>query len=160
MNKGHNKVREYERLIRDFHQRNISYSLNFVFGSDGEQGDVFDTTLDFLYRNKVQTAYFNIMVPLRGTPVYKSMKEDGRLIDEANLERWTGLSCHFKPLRYSPEELVDRIRKIRRDYYSFRSIGRRLPIPRRHAHFAAWNLNVLQRKVSRNLDSMRDFSEF
>jgi len=160
MQKRFNKVGEYETLIREFHRRNISYSLNFVFGADADEEDVFDTTLQFLCENKVHTAYFNILVPLRGTPLYDRMKEEGRIVDEANLERWTGVSCHFKPLRYSPEELVHRVKKIRYDFYRWRSVFRRLPIPTTEAHFASWNLNILQRKVSAHLDSMRDFSEF
>ncbi len=76
------------------------------------------------------------------------------------MERWPGLSCHFKPLRYEPEELVRRVAGIRRHFYTFRSAVRRLPVPRRESHFAAWNLHFLQNKVARNLDSMRDFTEF
>jgi len=160
MHKGFNRVKEYERLIAEFHKRNISYSLNFVFGSDEEQEDAFDTTLEWLCRNKAHTAYFNILVPLRGTPLYERMKADGRIIDEENMERWTGVFCNYRPLRYSPEELVYRVKKIRRDFYTWRSTLRRLPFPTSQADFASWNLNILQRKVSSHLDSMRDFSEF
>jgi len=76
------------------------------------------------------------------------------------VERWPGLSCHFRPLRYSPDELVRRIMKIRRDFYTTSSAIRRLPVPYKNAHFASWNLHFLQRKVVAHLDSMRDFTEF
>jgi hypothetical protein len=76
------------------------------------------------------------------------------------MERWPGLSCHFKPLRFGPEELVRRVAKIRRDFYTLSSAARRLPIPYKEAHFASWNLHFLQRKVATHLDSMRDFTEF
>jgi radical SAM superfamily enzyme YgiQ (UPF0313 family) len=160
MNKDSNRVRQYGDVIRNLTRRDISYSLNFVFGSDEEEEDAFRTTLEFLFEHKVQTAYFNILVPLRGTSVHEQFKADGRLIDEENMERWPGLSCHFKPMRYSPEELVDRVAKIRRDFYTLGSAARRLPVPYKEAHFAAWNLHFLQRKVANHLDSMRDFTEF
>jgi radical SAM superfamily enzyme YgiQ (UPF0313 family) len=160
MNKDSNRVRQYGDVIRNLTRRDISYSLNFVFGSDEEEEDAFRTTLEFLFEYKVQTAYFNILVPLRGTSVHEQFKADGRLIDEENMERWPGLSCHFKPMRYSPEELVDRVAKIRRDFYTLGSAARRLPVPYKEAHFAAWNLHFLQRKVANHLDSMRDFTEF
>jgi len=160
MNKDSNRVRQYGDVIRNLTRRDISYSLNFVFGSDEEEEDAFRTTLDFLFEHKVQTAYFNILVPLRGTSVHEQFKADGRLIDEENMERWPGLSCHFKPLRYSPEELVHQVAKIRRDFYTFGSAARRLPVPYKEAHFASWNLHFLQRKVATHLDSMRDFTEF
>jgi len=160
MNKDSNRVGQYGDVIRNLTSRDISYSLNFVFGTDEEEEDAFRTTLEFLFEHKVQTAYFNILVPLRGTSVHEQFKADGRLIDEENMERWPGLSCHFKPLRYSPEELVHQVAKIRRDFYTFGSAARRLPVPYKEAHFASWNLHFLQRKVATHLDSMRDFTEF
>ncbi len=160
MRKGFNRASEYSQMIRNLAIRDISYSLNFVFGSDEEDESVFDATLNFLHEQKAQTAYFNILVPLRGTTLHQRFKDEGRLIDEENMERWPGLSCHFQPLRYSPDELVRRIMKIRRDFYTTSSAIRRLPVPYKSAHFAAWNLHFLQRKVVAHLDSMRDFTEF
>jgi len=160
MNKDSNRVGQYGDVIHNLTRRDISYSLNFVFGTDEEEDDAFRTTLEFLFEHKAQTAYFNILVPLRGTLVHEQFNEDGRLIDEENMERWPGLSCHFKPLRYTPEELVHRVAKIRRDFYTFGSAARRLPVPYKEAHFASWNLHFLQRKVATHLDSMRDFTEF
>jgi len=121
---------------------------------------VFDATLSFLQEHKAHTAYFNILVPLRGTPLHQRLKDEDRLLDETNMERWPGLSCHFKPLRFSPDDLVHRIAKIRRDFYRTGSAIRRLPVPYKQAHFASWNLHFLQRKVVNHIDSMRDFTEF
>jgi radical SAM superfamily enzyme YgiQ (UPF0313 family) len=160
MHKGFNRVKQYEEVLRNLTARGISYSLNFVFGSDSEEEDVFDSTLRFLTEQKAETAYFNILVPLRGTAMYERFKAEGRLLDEENMERWPGLSCHFRPLRFGPEELVRRVARIRRDFYTFGSALRRLPIPYRQSHLAAWNLHFLQKKVAKNLDSMRDFTEF
>jgi len=160
MRKGFNKASEYSQVIHNLTKRDISYSLNFVFGDDTDDESVFDATLDFLLEHKAQTAYFNILVPLRGTPLHERFKEEGRLIDEENMERWPGLSCHFQPLRFSPDELVRRIMKIRRAFYSTGSAIRRLPVPYKEAHLASWNLHFLQRKVVTHFDSMRDFTEF
>jgi radical SAM superfamily enzyme YgiQ (UPF0313 family) len=160
MHKGFNRVRQYEDVLRNLKKRSISYSLNFVFGSDTEGEDVFDTTLRFLAEQKAETAYFNLLAPLHGTPLYDRLKAEGRLIDEENMERWPGLSCNFRPLRYSPAELVRRVVGIRQAFYTFRSAARRLPIPYRSSHFAAWNLHFLQNKVANNIHSMRDFSEY
>jgi hypothetical protein len=63
--------------------------------------DAFDTTLRFLAEQKAETAYFNVLVPLRGTPLYERLKAEDRLLDQDNMERWPELSCHFKPLRYT-----------------------------------------------------------
>jgi len=160
MHKNFNKASEYGRMIMNLKKRDISYSLNFVLGSDADDETVFDATLGFLHEHKAQTAYFNILVPLRGTALHQKFKEEGRLIDEANMERWPGLSCHFRPLRFTPDELVQRIKKIRSDFYSTGSAVRRLPVPYKQSHLASWNLHFLQRKVVAHMDSMRDFTEF
>ena len=148
MHKGFNKASEYFHIIRNLTERDISYSLNFVFGSDADDETVFDATLSLLHEYKAQTAYFNILVPLRGTPLHQQFKDEGRLIDEVNMERWPGLSCHFQPRRFSPDELVRRVMKIRRDFYTTASAVRRLPLPYKQAHLASWNLHFLQRKVA------------
>lgn len=160
MSKGFNKTAEYSHMIGNLTGRDISYSLNFVFGTDADDETVFDATLQLLRDLKAQTAYFNILVPLRGTSLHQQFKEEGRLVDEENMERWPGLSCHFKPLRFSPDELVRRITKIRHDFYTNGSAMRRLPVPYKQSHFASWNLHFLQRKVVNHIDSMRDFTEF
>jgi hypothetical protein len=59
-----------------------------------------------------------------------------------------------------PDELIRRVSKIRQDSYTFRSAVRRLPVPYKQSHFAAWNLHFLQKRVADNLDRMRDFTEF
>ena len=131
-----------------------------MFGADTDDQEVFPATLKFLQEHKVPAAYFNIMVPLRGTPLYERMKADGRIIDEPNMERWPGVSYHFHPARMSGEELVAQVQKLQRDFYSLRSMTRRLRFPRTQADLASWNVNLTQRKVARHSDTMNEFSEF
>jgi radical SAM superfamily enzyme YgiQ (UPF0313 family) len=147
-------------MIDNLNKRNISYSFNFVFGADTDDPDVFPTTLKFLQEHKVPAAYFNVMAPLRGTPLYERMKADGRIIDEPNMDRWPGVVCHFRPLRMSGEELVAHVQKLQREFYSLRSMTQRLRIPRTLADFASWHVNLTQRKVALHSDTMNEFSEF
>jgi len=160
MHKGFNQASSYAQVIRNLQARNISYSFNFVLGADTDDKDVFRATMEFLHEHKVDAAYFNVLVPLRGSPLYEQMKAAGRIIDEPNMERWPGVCCHFRPLNFSPQELVCEVMKMQREFYSWRSIVRRLSIPRREAHFASWNVNLTQRKVATHSDSMNEFIEF
>ena len=160
MHKQFNKSGSYVDMIRNLNRRNISYSFNFVFGADTDDPTVFPATLDFLRRHQVPAAYFNVLVPLRGTPLYDQMKADGRIVDEPNMERWPGVVCHFRPARMSGDELVAEVRKLQRAFYSVRSMTQRLRIPRTQADLASWNVNWTQRKVARNGDTMNEFSEF
>lgn len=160
MHKEFNKSNSYEDMIENLNKRNISYSFNFVFGSDSDDPDIFDTTLKFLEEHKVPAAYFNLLTPLRGTPLHHRMKAAGRIVDEANLDRWAGVKFHFKPANMSGEELAGEIHKLQRAFYSWPSILRRLRVPRTQADLASWNVCLTQRKVALHSEFMNEFSEF
>jgi radical SAM superfamily enzyme YgiQ (UPF0313 family) len=160
MKKKFNATQSYEDMIANLHARHISFSFNFVFGGDSDDPGIFERTHSFLRDNKVPAAYFNIMVPLRGTPLYERMKADGRMIDEANMERWPGTVCHFRPMRLTGEDLVENVRRLQREFYSLRSMTRRLRWPRTMSDLASWNVNLTQRKVAMNSATMNEFSEF
>jgi radical SAM superfamily enzyme YgiQ (UPF0313 family) len=160
MHKTANHSQTYADMINNLNKRNISYSFNFVFGDDADEEDIFSTTLKFLQDNKVPAAYFNVMAPLRGTPIYDRMKQQGRLVDEPNMDRWNGVYCHFRPARMRGEELVAQVKDLQRRYYSWRYMLQRLRFPRTQADLASWNVNFTQRKVALHSDSMNEFSEF
>jgi len=71
-----------------------------------------------------------------------------------------GLSCHFKPLRFSPDELCRRITKIRHDFYKNGSAVRRLPVPYRQSPLRGVEPALPTAEGVHNIGSMRDFTEF
>ena len=77
MNKKFNKVERYSEMLANLRRRGISYSLNFIFGWDTETHGVFESTLDFLHKEKVPVAYFNILCPEKSTMFYEKMKAEG-----------------------------------------------------------------------------------
>ncbi|MBI4697080.1 MAG: radical SAM protein [Gammaproteobacteria bacterium] len=160
MSKGFNKAHHYADVIRVLHSLDISYSFNFVLGADTDTRETFRSTLAFLHENKVDAAYFNLLVPLKGSPLYDEMKAEDRIIDEPNMERWPGVCCHFEPRNFTPEELVNEVKGMQRDYYSWRAMTRRLKFPRSESNFASWNVNLTQRKVARNSGEMNEFIEY
>ena len=160
MHKGQNHPDSYTELIESLNRRNISYSFNFVFGTDAEEPDVFSSTLAFLTRHKVPAAYFNLMMPLRGTAVYDRMKADGRIVNENEIARFAGVFCNFRPLRMSGEELIAEVSRLKREFYSIGSMMRRLRIPRTYADLATWHMNLVEFKVALNVATMNEFSDF
>jgi radical SAM superfamily enzyme YgiQ (UPF0313 family) len=81
LNKRINQVKDYKRILHNLRKRGISYSLNFIFGWDTEKESVFESTLVFLKEEKVPIAYFNILTPHKGTPLYERMKAENGIID-------------------------------------------------------------------------------
>jgi len=160
MNKKVNKVQQYKEILANLRKRGISYSLNFIFGWDTEKTEVFRSTLAFLEQNKVPVAYFNILTPHKGTPLYDRMKAENRIIDIHHIGRWPGIFCHIRPKNYSPEELEEKVKKMYLDFYGYSSMLARLPLSFTKANIASWMMNWSQRKVSRVSEEMENFDNY
>jgi radical SAM superfamily enzyme YgiQ (UPF0313 family) len=156
MNKKFNKVNRYSELLGNLRKRGISYSLNFIFGWDNETPDVFRSTLDFLEQEKVPVAYFNILTPEKGTMFYERMKSEDRILKLDEIGRWPGQSCYIKPRYCTPEQMVNNVQHIYREFYSWKSIVKRLPLPVTQANIASWVLNLSQRKMAQLSDEVNN----
>ncbi len=159
MNKRQNKASEYKEILQKLRKRGISYSLNFIFGWDTETPDIFDSTLQFLMENKVPVAYFNILTPHKGTPLYDRMKKEGRIIDIDQIGRWPGIRCYIRPLYCSPKQLEENIKKMYKKFYSVSSILKRLPLPITQSNIASWIINLSQRRIAFS-DTAENFDAF
>jgi len=159
MNKKANKVSEYSQILGGLRKRGISYSLNFIFGWDTETEDVFDTTLAFLKEHKVPAAYFNILTPDKGTPLYDRMKEEDRMTNIDDMSRWPGDRCYIRPKNFSAEILEKKVWEMNRKFYSYGSMLSRLPLPLTYANIASWVINFDQRGVLR-AGSMESFDAY
>ena len=153
MNKKFNKVSRYSELLRNLRKDGISYSLNFIFGWDNETPAVFRSTLDFLTKEKVPVAYFNILTPEKGTMFYERMRTEDRILRLDEIGRWPGQTCHIKPKYCSPEEIVRNVQDMYREFYSWKSMIKRLPLPLTQANIASWVVNFSQRKMAQLSDA-------
>ena len=153
------KAHEYKQILNGLRKRGISYSLNFIFGWDTETEDIFDATFAFLKDNKVPAAYFNILTPDKGTPLYDRMKEENRIIDIDNMGRWPGDKCYIKPKNFSAEILEKKVEDINENFYSYPSILSRLPLPTTISNIASWIVNFDQRNVLQ-ASSMESFDAY
>jgi radical SAM superfamily enzyme YgiQ (UPF0313 family) len=148
MNKKFNKVSRYSELLGNLRKGGISYSLNFIFGWDNETSAVFRSTLDFLNQEKVPVAYFNILTPDKGTMFFERMRTENRILRLDEIGRWPGQTCHIKPKYCSPEEIVKNVQDMYREFYSWKSMIKRLPLPLTQANIASWVVNFSQRKMA------------
>jgi len=159
MKKRQNKATEYKEALEKLRRLGISYSLNFIFGWDTERPDIFESTLEFLMENRVPVAYFNILTPHKGTPLYERMKKEGRIININDIGRWPGIKCYIKPLYCSPEELEEKIKWMYRKFYSISSILKRLAPPITQSNIASWIINFSQRRIAFS-DTAENFDAF
>ncbi len=147
MEKRFNKVSQYAEMVANLRRRGISFSLNFIFGWDGESSRTFRATLDFLETHRVPVAYFNILKPEKGTPLFDRLLAEGRILDPQGIGRWPGQVCSIKPTSCTPEELERSVQQMYREFYSVRSMLMRLPVPVTRANIASWVVNLSQRRL-------------
>ncbi len=160
MNKRFNKACRYEEMLANLRRRGISYSLNFIFGWDGETEGALRATLRFLQDHKVPVAYFNILTPVKGTPLYDRLESEGRIVDRQEIDRWPGQLCHIKPPYGTAAELERDIRKMYRDFYSLPSIISRMPWPLTRANLASWVINLSQRRMAQDGPAHNNFDGY
>jgi radical SAM superfamily enzyme YgiQ (UPF0313 family) len=160
MNKNTNKVNQYKEIIDNLRKRGISYSFNFIFGWDTEKEDVFDSTMTFLQENKVPVAYFNILTPHKGTPLFDRMNNENRIIDIHHIGRWPGIFCYIKPKYYTAQELENQVKRMYHQFYSVCSMISRLSLAITKANLASWVENLSERKLSRGGTGMENFDNY
>ncbi len=124
-NKGFNQVRKFEDQIKMFHDHGIMVNPGMVFGFDNDDESVFESTLNFLIRNRVELAYFNVLTPLPGTALFDRYTREGRIFDR-DWAKYDGKHVVFRPKRMTPEQLQEGFFWANHEFYSLRSIWHRL----------------------------------
>jgi len=140
MGKGQNKVEEYDDAMRLLRKYDIHVMGAFVFGFDCDDESAFTDTLEFAMRNKIQVAQFAHLVPYPGTRLYRELMEQDRVEREFWFEPSWDARAVYEPKNFSAEWLTDRTHKVQSDFYSYRSIAKRMYLHRHWSYWFAFNL--------------------
>ncbi|MGH7234780.1 MAG: cobalamin-dependent protein [Nitrospiraceae bacterium] len=124
-NKSFNRVQKFEDEIKMFHEHGIMVNPGIVFGFDNDDEAVFERAVEFLVQNRVELAYFNVLTPLPGTPLYDRYNNAGRIFDR-DWAKYDGKHVVFYPSRMSPEQLQEGFYWANHQFYSWPSIWTRL----------------------------------
>ncbi len=122
-----NVVKDYEDAIRRIHQNGIAVFGAFIFGFDQDDESVFERTVQFAQRSKLEGAQFNVLTPYPGTAVFASLEREGRLLTK-DWSRYDMTEVVFAPKKMSPETLRQGHDWAWREFYSLPSIIQRLPM--------------------------------
>ncbi|MNI48239.1 coproporphyrinogen III oxidase [compost metagenome] len=126
VNKGINNVDKYKSIIDKVHSNGICIQAGIIFGFDTDRKDVFKRTLDACNKLGIDGVTVSILTPLPKTPIYEQLKEEGRLLSE-DWSYYNGKTrVAFIPKNMHPEELFDGYMWFRKEFYSFKSIFKRL----------------------------------
>jgi hypothetical protein len=124
-NKPFNQVQKFSQEIKMFHDHGIMVNPGIVFGFDNDDESVFERAVEFLVKNKVELAYFNVLTPLPGTALYERYDKAGRIFDR-DWSKYDGKHVVFHPSRMTPEQLEEGFFWANHQFYSLPSIWRRL----------------------------------
>ncbi len=116
---------DIERAIRVIRDHGILFHASLVFGFDEHTKSIFPETLDFLERNKITTASFNILTPYPGTRTFKKLMSEGRIIT-TDWRYYDTETVVFKPKNMSPLDLHEGKLWIKKEFFRTSSIARRL----------------------------------
>ena len=79
--KYQNMRRDYGAAIRRLHDLGVMINGSFVFGMDGDDGSVFERTVEWAIEQGIETATFHILTPYPGTALYRRLAAADRTHD-------------------------------------------------------------------------------
>jgi radical SAM superfamily enzyme YgiQ (UPF0313 family) len=121
---------DYARRVSILHDNGIQVNGSFVLGFDHDGPDVFERTAEWVEENRLECATFHILTPYPGTPLFRQMDAEGRLLHR-DWTRYDTAHVVFRPRRMTVEQLADGYAWCYRRLFSHRSIWRRRPLDRR-----------------------------
>jgi hypothetical protein len=124
-NKSFNRVEKFAQEIKMFHDHGIMVNPGIVFGFDHDDESVFERAVEFLTKNQVELAYFNVLTPLPGTALFDRYTAAGRIFDH-DWGHYDGKHVVYRPSRMSPERLQEGFYWANHQFYSLPSIWKRL----------------------------------
>jgi radical SAM superfamily enzyme YgiQ (UPF0313 family) len=117
---------DYARRVRIFHDNGIQVNGSFVLGFDHDRPDTFDELVAWIEQQRLECATFHVLTPYPGTPLYRQMKSEGRLLHE-NYALYDTAHVVFRPKHLTVEQLEEGYESCYDRLFSHGSIWRRRP---------------------------------
>ena len=121
---------DYARRVRLLHDYGIQVNGSFVVGFDEDRRDAFLTLAQWIEANRLECATFHILTPYPGTPLFRQMEAEDRLLHR-DWSLYDTAHVVFRPRHLSPEELMQGYGWLYQRLFSHGSIWRRRPADRR-----------------------------
>jgi radical SAM superfamily enzyme YgiQ (UPF0313 family) len=106
----------YTKAINIIQSHGISVNGCFILGLDNQKFDIFDRIFEFVENSGLHEVQITLQTPFPGTPLYKRLAQENRLIEEGAWEKCTLFDINYIPLNMTVGELSS----------GFRSLGMRL----------------------------------
>ncbi len=147
VNKSFNRAHQFEEAIRALHDHDIMILAGLIFGLDHDDEGVFERTLRFCERNRIELPSFFLLTPLPGTPLFQRIESEGRLLHK-DWSKYNGATVVFKPKLMTEETLQQGFNWVCKEGYSWGSIAKRVFHPQQR-FFTRVLSNVAYRNITR-----------
>src|SRR5262245_59635676 len=159
MNKSFNVARGgFIQALANLRRHRLRLYGTFIFGYDRDTPESFGETVEFAKDHALYIAAFNHLTPFPGTPLYRRLHEEKRLLYENWWldERYSYNRIPFQPRGMTPELLQHNCLAARREFYSWRSILRRGLATANRGNWFMWRNFYLINALHRSDVSLRD----
>ena len=117
---------DYLRRVEVLHRYGVQVNGSFVLGFDHDEPDVFEKTVAWIEEARLECATFHILTPYPGTPLFRQMEEEGRLLHR-DWSKYDTAHVVFRPRRMTPVQLAAGYSWCYRRIFSHASIWKRRP---------------------------------
>ncbi len=123
--KGFHKAQNYAEVVKRLHDHGIGIQGCFVFGFDNDDESIFERTVEFVDKIKIDLPRYAVMTPFPGTGYYRRLEAEGRLLHK-NWSLFDVEHVVFQPRQMTPERLQEGLEWAWRQSYSWRSMFTRV----------------------------------
>ena len=125
VNKAFNRASQFDEAIKIVHDHDIMIVAGFIFGLDHDDEGVFERTIRFCERNRIELPSFFILTPLPGTPTFQRMESEDRLLHK-DWTKYNGATVVYRPKLMTEETLQHGFNWACKEAYSWGSIFKRV----------------------------------
>ena len=111
------RLADYEAAVRRIQSRGITVNGCFVLGLDGQGPEIFDQIYDFVARTALFEVQITVMTAFPGTPLYRRLKQQGRILHDGAWNLCTLFDVNFVPTGMSPDALQQGLLDLARRIY-------------------------------------------
>jgi radical SAM superfamily enzyme YgiQ (UPF0313 family) len=124
-NKSFNVVSKYKDYVKRLHDHGICLDAFMMVGFDEDDKSIFERTVETATRLNFDSIGLVIATPYPNTPLFKKLEKEGRLLHR-DWSRYDARNVVFVPKQMTPEELFEGWRWVRKEFYRYKSIVKRV----------------------------------
>jgi radical SAM superfamily enzyme YgiQ (UPF0313 family) len=122
------KLRQQDRYfeaIAKIQSYGITVNGCFILGLDGDTPEIFDDVLQFVRQSGLYEVQITYLTPFPGTPLYRRLKAEGRLLRDHAWELCTLFDINIRPGNMSISDLQTGFLRLAEQLYSAEETNRR-----------------------------------